>query len=152
MGFTEYSLKYGAYITDDEHERLFALLEELRFSRGSELKAGAVTRVLNSFTAVLCRHFGSEEALLAKLDQTGLEYEWHCLAHNSLLEKIVEMNAGIKAGDPCVPAQLADVITGWLIEHNIIYDNRMHELVEVTEQETRPILEIACRPLVAMTH
>lgn len=152
MGFTKYSFKYKAYLIDDEHEHLFGALAELRSLAGMELEAAAVPRALDNFTALLCRHFDSEETLLAKLDQSEREYDWHCLAHTSLLEKIVGMCAGIRAGDPCAPAQLADELTDWLIEHNIVYDRRMRELLEATAQEASPIVEIACRPTIAMNH
>ena len=152
MGFTEYSLRYGAYIADDEHERLFAALVELRSPRGTELAAGEVARVLTSFSALLCRHFSSEEALLAKLDENGFEYEWHCRDHNALLAKITELHAGIITGDACTAARAADLITGWLTEHGLTYDNRMLGLLDVAEEQSSSMREIACRPMIAMMH
>lgn len=127
--FSEDSLRTGIDFLDNEHRVLFTMFAELRSRSGTDTETEAVADVLERLWRLINSHFDLEESILAKIDETGLVYTRHSLAHNALLKQYMGLVARMNKGEKSVPQEMADFLGNWLTEHIVIHDIKIRDVL-----------------------
>ncbi len=109
--------KYSVNVValDNQHKRLFAIINELNqaLAHGEgRVAAGAVLQELVDYAV---SHFAAEEALLAEYKFP--ESAAHRAGHNRFTEAMARFQADHRAGKPGVPVSLILFLQSWLKEH-----------------------------------
>jgi hemerythrin len=115
-----YSVKVAAL--DDQHKKLFALVEELHqamLSRRGKDVTGAILSRLSKYTIY---HFSAEEKLLEKHNYPGLET--HRAEHDDLRFRVTMFQQEFDAGIATVTLELMAFLQQWLKNHICNVDRR----------------------------
>jgi hemerythrin len=114
--------KYSVNITalDNEHKRLFAIINELNQALANGEGKAATDSVLRKLVDYAKAHFAAEESLLA-------EYEFpetasHRAEHDKFTQSIAKFREDYRAGKPGVPVSLMLFLQDWLKEHILVND------------------------------
>ncbi|HTY38736.1 MAG TPA: bacteriohemerythrin [Bacteroidota bacterium] len=116
----EYSV--GVRLLDQQHKRLFELLNELyeglRQQRGMEV-LGSVLFEMIKYTEI---HFATEERLMQQHGFAGLEA--HKLEHLVLTKKVREFQAEFQSGKATTPINVLQFLRHWLENHILGTDKK----------------------------
>ena len=108
-----YSVKVGR--CDEDHKKLFALINSLHEAmlsgKGGE-KVHVVVKELSDYTKF---HFSAEEGLLQKTNYPGLE--GHRAQHHEFVGKVENFRADLKAGKGGNPVVVLEFLKNWLTSH-----------------------------------
>lgn len=107
---------------DNQHKKLFELVDELsqamRSGHGKDV-LGDVLRRLIEYTAY---HFAAEEGLMEKQKYAALAT--HRGEHNYLTEKVQAFKKEFDAGNASITAELMTFLQKWLTNHIQVVDRR----------------------------
>jgi hemerythrin len=108
-----YSVK--VFRCDEDHKKLFALLNQLN----DAMKAGkgnqVVQRVVKKLADYTTFHFAGEEALLEKTKYPGLSS--HRAKHEAFVRKVQEFQMDLKAGNLSQSISVSEFMKDWLTQH-----------------------------------
>ena len=110
------SLALGVPVIDNDHKRLFELLNRVRFLEFAGDDSGAVTDALSELLLYTQTHFRREEKLMQLGNYPG--FEGHRRAHRKFTERVAEISAGFRANAKSF--RVHDVYTtlaDWLVDH-----------------------------------
>jgi hemerythrin len=100
---------------DDQHKKLFAMINELSEAmqhRRSKEAIGSVLARLIDYTAT---HFAAEEEFFRK---TGYpEAEAHKRLHQDLVQKVVALQEKFHSGETLLTQEVVEFLQDWLVKH-----------------------------------
>lgn len=108
--------QFGTHIhaTDDEHQTIFAMLNQLHDTvcAGDHAAANAL---LDKFVAFVAKHFQTEEDLMVAHKFPG--YAAHKAVHDKLVETALGLQKQVHAGEVKLSADTTAFVRDWLTNH-----------------------------------
>ncbi len=114
----KYSVNIAAL--DDEHKRLFVIINELNQALANGEGKAATDSVLRKLVDYAKAHFAAEEALLA--EYRFPETPTHRAEHDKFTQSIAKFREDDRAGKPGVPVSLMLFLQARLKEHILVSD------------------------------
>lgn len=114
---------------DQQHENLFAMIEELQDALADDRGDLVVDDLLRKLIDHAISHFATEEQLLEKHRFPGLAE--HRAEHLELSQKIAALNLEHRAGMQGVPASLLLFLQSWLKVHILETDMQYSEFLNL---------------------
>jgi len=117
MALAEWEERYetGHAGVDDQHRRLFGLLNDLHDALMSGSANEKMGGTLGSMAAYTVEHFRAEEALMVAIAFPGLPE--HRRKHEELASQVGQLVADHRAGRLTLPLTLARFLVDWLRHH-----------------------------------
>ena len=116
------SFEIGISVIDEQHKRLVAMVNELY----RKLRDGATLEdlrgLLNELIDYTATHFRTEEELFEKYDYP--EKEVHRKIHEKLVEKVLDYQRRVEAGEPGLAYELLTFLKDWLSNHICVTDKK----------------------------
>lgn len=116
----------GHEFIDEQHGRLFALIEEMRLARNSAdplAEYRLSCRVMAELVEYTSTHFAEEERLMQEAAYPG--YEAHKQEHEVFTQRIREVEEDMHLGDSVLTLDFfCDLLEGWLKEHILQTDRQ----------------------------
>jgi hemerythrin len=113
-----YSVNIAAL--DNQHQRLFATINELNQALAAGEGGAAAAAVLQQLVEYAQTHFAFEEALLAKYQFP--ELGTHRGEHDKFNQSVAKFQEDYRAGKPGVPVSLMLFLQTWLKGHILAND------------------------------
>jgi hemerythrin-like metal-binding protein len=113
-------LEMGIPEIDDQHRRLFELLNKLRAAMLAEHSGERVDKALAKLEVYARKHFAFEERLMADIGFT--DRAGHFAEHQRLLSELASFRERARSGD--LTAELPGLMRTWIIEHLVQFDRR----------------------------
>lgn len=107
-------MSVGVKVLDDDHRRLFALMNKVIAAFYAGVGAGVVASTLDELENYTREHFAREEAMLVARDYGPIES--HRAQHRHLVDELVRLREE-KAGIQLIPA-----LNEWLTTHILKVD------------------------------
>jgi hemerythrin-like metal-binding protein len=117
MALFEWTNEYSVSVQrfDTEHQRLFAILNELNDAMAEGRGRFVVARVLQELSEYSRWHFSGEESAMRRTGFDGLED--HIAEHRVFSEKIEAMYAECDKAEANLPIELLYFLCNWLQNH-----------------------------------
>jgi hemerythrin len=112
---------------DDQHKKIFALINQLHDAMSAGKGKLAVGPVLNEMLDYTRTHFTAEEKVLEKLAYPGLPEQKK--EHAIYIAKIVEMQKKLDAGSLTVSIEASQFLRDWLTNHIMVVDKKYGSFV-----------------------
>jgi hemerythrin len=117
---------------DDDHKKLFALMNEIFTS--ASLGADAINRAIGALVTYTKEHFAREEASMTRAEYPGLAD--HKYAHEHLVFRLDTMiNQLLDFGPAAIDAELAKFLRSWLSDHIMSLDIKYAAYLRETGQQ-----------------
>jgi hemerythrin-like metal-binding protein len=100
---------------DEQHKKLFALIQRLQDSIGTPEESITVQSVLVELLEYTQTHFTEEEGLLEKTKFPDLER--HCLQHEAFKAKLFEFKDALQNSSGTLSFVMVEYLKNWLIRH-----------------------------------
>ncbi len=114
------SLSVGDVRIDEQHQRLFRLLESLELASGEDSKAQAQAAIA-SLQKYVIEHLRDEEAVMRSFNYK--DYEAHCAIHREFEVRLGALAEQLNTGDPEEVLRNVKVfVTTWLFNHISVVD------------------------------
>ncbi len=110
---TEYSVEVEEI--DKQHQKLFAMLNELHEAMKSGKGSQTAPRILKKLVEYACEHFSLEEALMAQAHYPELAR--HKAEHDKLTGEVAKMLQDIESGKTVLSMKLQQFLRSWLTDH-----------------------------------
>ena len=99
--------------TDDEHQKIFSMVNDLHAIVGGD--RSAVGQKLDSLIGFVANHFQTEEELMKSHGYPG--YDAHKEEHDALVATCVDLQNKFKAGQTEVTEETTTLLKDWLYRH-----------------------------------
>lgn len=110
------SLALNVPMIDNDHKRLFELLNRVRFLEFAGDDAGAVADALSELLLYTQTHFRREERLMELGNYPGIEA--HRRAHRKFTEGVTEIAARFRAHPKALRVhEIYEMLANWLVDH-----------------------------------
>ena len=122
MAFFEWSEKYsvGVQAIDDQHKRLFGLINDSFEAMRAGMGDAALGKVLDGLVDYTKTHFRFEEKLLQSNGYPSLAA--HQKVHEGLTAQVMDLAAKFKAGKTTLSIQTGSFLKDWLSNHILTTD------------------------------
>ena len=107
---------------DDDHKKLFALIEELNDAMRSRQGALIIDGIVEDLESYAKFHFTGEEALMARTQYPGLAA--HRAEHQRFVQSVAKFRQDLNNGVPGQSISVSTFMTNWLINHIMGTDKR----------------------------
>ncbi|MEJ5301061.1 MAG: bacteriohemerythrin [Thermodesulforhabdaceae bacterium] len=107
---------------DDQHQRLFKMVNDLNEAMATGRGKDALDRILAGLVDYAARHFKTEEYYMEKANYPELES--HRESHRRLTDKVHEMVDRYKTGETGIGIELLNFLTDWLKKHILGTDKK----------------------------
>ena len=125
MDWTD-EMSVGVKVLDDDHKKLFAMINELHEAMQVGRGKQALADILARLTDYTVEHFNREEGLLAEADYGSLDL--HHRVHEKLKADVAEMRRKFVEGtETAMPIDLLQFLQNWLKNHIMLTDKRYSE-------------------------
>lgn len=117
----------GVAIIDDQHRVLINMLNDASAKLTDRSPIEDFSRIVQGLLSYAGYHFQTEERLMAEYGYaaaSAADAERHLSQHKAFAEKVVAVQAGLKAGQRIAKADLVDFLTQWLADHILNTDKR----------------------------
>ncbi len=109
------SFSTGVSLFDQQHQRLFDMVNELHDAMQQKRSKDAIGSILNGLAEYTVNHFGDEERLFA---QTSYPDEArHKALHKNLVDQVVELIGKFKRGEALMTQEVIIFLKDWLVNH-----------------------------------
>ena len=108
-----YSVKVKQF--DNDHKRLFALINDLHDAMMTGKGAQVIQRVIRQLAEYTKYHFSGEEALLERTKYASLEP--HRVQHREFVSKVEQFERDLKAGVVGQSVAVTTFLKDWLVNH-----------------------------------
>lgn len=112
--WTEEQFGTHVHATDDEHQKIFAMLNQLHDAVGAGDHDGAAA-LLDEFVPFVAKHFKTEEDLMVAHQFPG--YAAHKEAHDKLVQTALQLQHQVRAGQAQLSADTTAFVRDWLTGH-----------------------------------
>lgn len=100
---------------DDQHKKLFAMVNELSAAMQQKRSKEAIGNVLQRLIEYTGSHFAAEEAVFKK---TGYPDEAaHLRIHRDLVAQVLDLQKKFAAGETVLTQDVIEFLQGWLVTH-----------------------------------
>lgn len=122
--YLEWDDKYSVAVEefDDQHKRLFALINELHDAIKSGKKKEVLGTVLDELIEYTKTHFANEEAEMKALGYP--EFHLHMEEHHALISQVDEYKTAYEAGKTMMITEVMGFLVNWLINHIAYTDKK----------------------------
>lgn len=110
----------GHELIDQQHQRLFALLADVRKQAYSDDNSTLLNTSLMAMVDYAAQHFSDEEALMKEVGYPDLTL--HKVQHDKLTNQVEDMVDNLKGGEIVMIEHLLLFLTDWLVEHILVED------------------------------
>ena len=100
---------------DNQHRRLFDLINELSEAIAEGKGRDVLARVLDALIDYTAKHFADEERLLEEINYPELDAQRR--SHKAFVAKVMESRAGFQAGTSMVASEVVNFLNDWLVKH-----------------------------------
>jgi hemerythrin len=107
-------LSVGVKASDDDHQRLIELMNQLSEGMNRGQGSGVVGKILDELVRYTRYHFAREEEFF---DRTGYPADDHKREHRVLVEQAVTLQLRYKAGETALAIETLDILKDWLGLH-----------------------------------
>lgn len=121
-----YSVKVASI--DQQHQKLFAILNELHDAMKVGAGARLVPDILHRLIDYTREHFAYEEKLQQQAHFSG--YANHKMEHDKLTAQVVQMAADLQAGKGVLTVHLLEFLRNWLQAHILDCDKKYSETMQ----------------------
>ena len=117
MAIVEWDDSYSVNvkIIDKQHQRLFAMINELDESVTSGKDETKIGKYLNELVEYLFTHFRTEEEYFEEFNYPELDY--HLKEHLDFTKKVVEFRRGYEQGEMQLAAKVVEYLKEWITDH-----------------------------------
>jgi hemerythrin-like metal-binding protein len=117
------SFAVGIRVFDEDHKRLFRLVNELRDSVGAGVREEELRRALSGLIRYTMTHFRAEEAAMEGFSYPGLDE--HHEQHERLTQQVLAFVQQYGLGKATIGISLLTFLQDWLTHHVLESDRRM---------------------------
>ena len=100
---------------DNQHRRLFDLINELSEAVSEGKGRDVMMPVLDSLIDYTAKHFADEERLLEEIRYPELDAQRR--SHEAFVAKVLESRAGFESGTGMVASEVINFLNDWLVKH-----------------------------------
>ena len=115
-------LSVGVGIVDEQHKRLFELIDDFYANIQSKSPAERMNVLIKALKDYSVKHFTEEEALMRKAEYG--EYDIHKQQHDAFIAKVEDFAVRYNAGKLILTVEITNFIKDWLIKHISIMDKK----------------------------
>jgi hemerythrin len=122
----------GVAIIDDQHKVLINMLNDASTKLNDRSPIEDFARIVQALLSYTGYHFGTEEKLMAEhgyATASAAAAEQHLSQHKTFVEKVVAVQASLKAGQRIPKADLVNFLTAWLSDHILNTDRQLGSFV-----------------------
>lgn len=105
----------GISILDDQHKRLFSLINTLHESFGKGNDKEIVINIISELVEFAKDHFSTEERLM--LDHEYPDFKEHVKEHEEITANVNNLSKRRHLGDEKFPEDVMNLMIDWLHEH-----------------------------------
>lgn len=105
----------GDAVIDDEHRRLFELINDFHYNYSLNRDRRDILKLLNDLVRYAEEHFQHEERIMAERNYPGLEP--HREAHAGLFETLFSLQSKLEGGAFKAETETVDFLRTWLTDH-----------------------------------
>jgi len=109
------SFATGVSTFDQQHRKLFDMVNELADAMQQKKSKEAIGRVLNGLAEYTVNHFADEERSFAQSRYP--EEKEHKAMHKKLVDQVVELIGKFNAGETLLTQDVINFLQDWLINH-----------------------------------
>ena len=122
MALIEWKPSYsvGVGLFDYQHQKLFALINQLHEAMSKGRAKEHLASVVASLAAYTATHFAEEESALERAGYKDLDA--HKAMHRQFEAKVAQFGAEVKQGTLGVSIQVMDFLNNWLTDHILKVD------------------------------
>ena len=130
MAFISWSEKISLEVPeiDEQHKKLVELINLMYDSVVAGLERKSLAKVLDDLISYTVYHFNTEERYFIKFHYPEMEH--HKQLHNSLTEKVVDLQKQFEAGSATISYEVMDFLNSWLIDHIIGTDSKFAAFIK----------------------
>lgn len=115
----------GVAIIDDQHRVLIKMLNEASVELTDRSPIEDFSRIVQGLLSYAGYHFQTEGKLMSDHGYAAADSEVHLSQHQAFAEKVVAVQAGLKAGQRIAKADLVKFLTDWLADHILNTDKKL---------------------------
>src|SRR4030095_754610 len=108
-----YSVKVA--VIDQQHQKLFNMLNQLHEALGAGQGHAAVKKILQALVDYTGTHFRNEEGMLEKQGYPNLAS--HRLQHKALIDQVKKLQSDYESGQMGTAIKLMNLLQEWLKNH-----------------------------------
>jgi methyl-accepting chemotaxis protein/hemerythrin len=117
----------GIQTFDEDHKRLFRLVNELHDSVDAGAQEGELRRALSELIRYTMRHFQAEETAMKGFSYPGLDE--HHEQHEQLTQQVLAFVHQYGTGKATIGVSLLTFLQDWLTHHVLEADHRMSDFL-----------------------
>ncbi len=120
----EWDDKYsvGISIIDEEHKKLFGILDKAIFAKEHNDNPEELREVLREMTNYALTHFRTEETYMKEFNY--LEYQDHKEEHRDFSTGIIAYHEKVIKGDYQIANEIIEYLKWWLVNHIQVTDRK----------------------------
>ena len=107
---------------DEDHQRLFALIQRLHDTVETRLDESAAREAIRELGEYTETHFSAEEALLERTNYPALAS--HRLHHQTFIAKVEELKQLLDRAPSTAKLAMVEYLKNWLVRHIKLVDGR----------------------------
>lgn len=132
MAFMQWddSYKLDISIIDEQHQRLFELINKFNKAIHEKKTKQATAEILKGLADYTIYHFHSEENLMKLKNDPN--YESHRASHQSFVVKVNEFQERVHEGKLLIPIEIANFLRDWLSNHILVTDKKLASFLHQT--------------------
>ncbi|WP_316898170.1 bacteriohemerythrin [Pseudodesulfovibrio indicus] len=129
MPFIQWSQKncIGVPVVDEQHQKLFDILNRLHESVVEGLEQSAVFSILDELIDYTVYHFNTEEEYFEKYGFQGLKV--HKEEHDRLTAQALDLQAKLREGSATISFEILDFLHDWLMDHTTGLDMEFGDFI-----------------------
>ncbi len=116
------SLIIGIPVIDRQHKEIASIVDQMLANRQLEINEEKAVDLLTELSAILGKHFDTEEHMMRWLPIPQEVFEAHCREHTRVLGDLVDLNLAVAAGQHQPIEQYAERLERWFIEEVVLHD------------------------------
>ncbi len=117
MAFIEWDDSFSIDIDeiDQQHQRLFGMINELADALHREPDKNVLRRIANELISYIDIHFTHEETYFNEFGYT--EARQHKKEHAYFVQRVLEFMDGFEQGDLAISTDMVQFLSDWLVTH-----------------------------------
>ena len=105
----------GVSIIDEEHKKLFDIINKVIVAKQHNDNQNELLEILNEMVEFANTHFKTEETYMIKFKYP--EYQYHKEEHLDFSIKTLAYESRVVSGDHHVAIEILEYLKSWLVEH-----------------------------------
>ncbi len=109
------SFLIGVKIIDDQHKKLFGMVDEFYLRLADSNNEGPIIMLVKGLKEYSRIHFSTEEMLMEKYAFPGIKS--HKASHVSFVNQVAVYEAKLKGNGVLMPMEMAKFLKNWIAQH-----------------------------------